>query len=156
MRRRCHFDFTTIPHRVPFNTFLASLRLDFGWTSIPPSASLRFHIGLTSMFTSISSFFNFNINLFYFSLTPISQETRKTPCRERREHSVDQKGTRRRNRTHPRARTNETTRFPGCTHPLACNFLVHVGLWICRAPKLTRGLQEANKTRLSGHGVPIP
>ena len=140
---RLHFDFTSDSLRFHFDFTLISIRLHFDFTS----DSLRFHIDFTSSslrfhfhFTLISIRLHFDLFSdslqFHFEFTSIVLRSHfdftwgkgKTPCHTREKGKLGvTKGKREKTpvrfelefhlATRPRARTNETKRFPGRSHP---------------------------------------
>ena len=143
MSHRFHFEFTSISLRFHFDFTLISIRLHFEFTS----DSLRFHIDFTSSslrfhfdFTLISTRPHFDFTSdslrYHFDFTSNSLRLSfdftlgkgKTPCHTREKGKLGvTKGGREKTpvsfelefhlATRPRARTNETKRFPGRSHP---------------------------------------
>ena len=103
---RFHFELTSISFPFHFDFNSTSLRFVFGFTSISlrihfdcPSISLRFHMGERGNALPHKG----------KRKTQRNKRKRKSPVRFELEFHLA---------TRPRARTNETKRFPGRSHPI--------------------------------------
>ena len=154
---RFHFELTSIPLRFHFDFNSTSLRYHFGLTSIShrfhfefTSISFRFHFDFNSTslrclfrFTSISLWLHFEFTSIvlrsHFDFTWVKW---KTHCHTREKGKLGgAKGKREKTpvsfelefhlATRPRARTNETKRFPGRSHPPTSDVLSFSVEMIC-------------------------